>query len=427
MTTASILPIPRFVAYDANGNPLAGGFVTTTVPGGSTPATTWQDAAETTPNENPVPLDAAGSALIYGSGVYQLTVTDSLGNQVPAYSGLSTDALNAAGISAAMQPVVIASTLAAGIAALFSGSAVSGVATASTLTAAITALFADNEAKGNIVYPEIFPGVTFRDNVVGYNSINTADTVDQVTAIAGYAQALAPTSGGNHNAVALFGCGTAEVDSSAVWGINTLLQDSSTRAIGTGNGRILINEFDFNVMSPNTQVIGLSVGGNSLAQPTNANAIIVNTLGSGVQWTTGFSSQDGVTPTGLALGRQSATPVANGFSQKIEMGYFDNASAPQVVTIQATGTGTSAAGGDLTIGGTVPTSLFLAGGNVNLANGIIAIAANQVVGARISGWGTSTNGTREQITAPSSVTLTALASIVSQLLTDLTTHGLIGS
>jgi hypothetical protein len=95
MTTASLLPLPRFVAYDANGNPLAGGFVHTYIPGGTTPKLTWQDAAETVMNANPITLDANGSALIYGGGNYQLTTTDSLGNAVPAYSGLTTDNLSA--------------------------------------------------------------------------------------------------------------------------------------------------------------------------------------------------------------------------------------------------------------------------------------------------------------------------------------------
>jgi len=91
--TASLLPMARAVFYDANGNPLAGGFVNTYVPGGTTPKTTWQDAGEATANANPIVLDAAGSCLLYGSGAYQLTVTDALWNAVPAYSGLSNDTL----------------------------------------------------------------------------------------------------------------------------------------------------------------------------------------------------------------------------------------------------------------------------------------------------------------------------------------------
>lgn len=111
MSTATILPSPRFVAFDANGEPLAGGFVYTYVPGGTTPKTTWQDPGEATPNANPIPLDADGSCLMYGDGSYQITTTDSLGNAVPTYSGLSADLSAIIGVSAAMQPVVSAATI----------------------------------------------------------------------------------------------------------------------------------------------------------------------------------------------------------------------------------------------------------------------------------------------------------------------------
>ena len=115
MATATILPQPRFVAYDpATGDPLVGGLVHTYVPGGTVPATTWQDAGETTPNSNPIVLDSDGSCLLYGSGPYQLTTTDALGNAVPGYSGLSADLISTIGgtISPAMAPIVAASTVA---------------------------------------------------------------------------------------------------------------------------------------------------------------------------------------------------------------------------------------------------------------------------------------------------------------------------
>jgi hypothetical protein len=89
MATANLLPAPRFVVLDANGKPVSGGFVNTYIPGGTTPKATWQDAAQLIPNANPVPLDSAGSAQIYGWGSYQLTVTDANGVAVPGYSGVT--------------------------------------------------------------------------------------------------------------------------------------------------------------------------------------------------------------------------------------------------------------------------------------------------------------------------------------------------
>lgn len=87
--TAQLLPLPRLVFQDVNGNPLSGGMVYAYVPGGTTPKTTWQDSGETTPNSQPIVLDSAGSCLCYGDGDYSFTVTDASGNNIPAYSGLT--------------------------------------------------------------------------------------------------------------------------------------------------------------------------------------------------------------------------------------------------------------------------------------------------------------------------------------------------
>jgi hypothetical protein len=116
MATASLVALPRAVFYDSNGNPLSGGSVATYIPNTTTPKQTWQDSGETTPNSNPITLDADGSCLLYGSGLYQLTVTDSLGNAIPAYSGVTGDLSSVSGISTAMLPVVgAASTSAAAL------------------------------------------------------------------------------------------------------------------------------------------------------------------------------------------------------------------------------------------------------------------------------------------------------------------------
>src|ERR1700722_990329 len=118
MALASILPMPRAVFYDANGNQLGAGLVYTYVPNTTTPKTTGQDSGEVTPHANPITLDAAGSCLLYGAGSYTLNVTDSLGNAIPAYSGLTFDAATSAGISPVMVPVVGAATIAIAQAAM---------------------------------------------------------------------------------------------------------------------------------------------------------------------------------------------------------------------------------------------------------------------------------------------------------------------
>ena len=89
MSTVAWIPPARSVFYNSSGSPLAGGFVYTYVPGGTTPKATWQNSAGTTLNANPIVLDSSGSCLLYGDGSYQLTVTDSRGNNIPGYSGIT--------------------------------------------------------------------------------------------------------------------------------------------------------------------------------------------------------------------------------------------------------------------------------------------------------------------------------------------------
>ena len=81
---AFALPLPegRCVFVDHDGQPLVGGSVAFYLPGGLTPATTWQDYDQQTVNPNPITLDALGSAVIWGSGRYRQIVKDALGNQI---------------------------------------------------------------------------------------------------------------------------------------------------------------------------------------------------------------------------------------------------------------------------------------------------------------------------------------------------------
>lgn len=68
--------LPNGMQYftDNNGLPLSAGCVYFYVPGSTTPKDTYTAADQTTANTNPVQLDAAGRAVIYGTGVYRQIV-----------------------------------------------------------------------------------------------------------------------------------------------------------------------------------------------------------------------------------------------------------------------------------------------------------------------------------------------------------------
>lgn len=81
--TANLLPNGEQQYCDANGKPFSLGSVCHYLPGTLTSKTTWSDAAQTVPNTTPcVTLDAAGRAIIFGTGTYRQRLLDSLGNLI---------------------------------------------------------------------------------------------------------------------------------------------------------------------------------------------------------------------------------------------------------------------------------------------------------------------------------------------------------
>lgn len=88
MAGALILPPPQTQFIDADGHPYAGGTVESYVPGTSTPKDTWKDVGQTALNTNPVILDAAGRAIIWGTGEYRFIVRDVTGQLI--YDGVTS-------------------------------------------------------------------------------------------------------------------------------------------------------------------------------------------------------------------------------------------------------------------------------------------------------------------------------------------------
>lgn len=87
---AVLLPQGKQYYTTSTGAPLIGGKVYTYDFGTTNPRTTWQDAAGTQPNTNPVILDSRGEAIIYWSGNYKVVIKDSLDNTIWTVDGIST-------------------------------------------------------------------------------------------------------------------------------------------------------------------------------------------------------------------------------------------------------------------------------------------------------------------------------------------------
>lgn len=77
-----LLPNAQQQFLDANGAPLSGGSVYFYEPGTTTPKNTYQDSGLTVLNSNPVVLNAAGRATIWGNGSYRQVLYDQFGNLI---------------------------------------------------------------------------------------------------------------------------------------------------------------------------------------------------------------------------------------------------------------------------------------------------------------------------------------------------------
>jgi hypothetical protein len=88
----SILGGAGWQFFDDSGLPLAGGKLTTYAAGTTTPEPTYTDSLGTTPNPNPVILDAAGrppaQIWLTDAIAYKFMVTDALDAPIRTYDNL---------------------------------------------------------------------------------------------------------------------------------------------------------------------------------------------------------------------------------------------------------------------------------------------------------------------------------------------------
>src|ERR1700754_195273 len=82
-TGGTLLPNGMQYFTDNNGLPLSAGCVYFFIPGTMSPKATYQNSGQTVANTNPVQLDAAGRAIIYGTGTYRQIVRASNGTGTP--------------------------------------------------------------------------------------------------------------------------------------------------------------------------------------------------------------------------------------------------------------------------------------------------------------------------------------------------------
>ena len=167
---AALMPVPKPQFLDANGYPLAGGLVYTCAAGSTcpgSPLTTYTDATASTPNPNPVVLDAGGFANIWlGASTYKIVVETSVGVIVT-----STDNVQSTGVLALVKnPIGNAAQSVNGPlnSCVQNGMYVAGSACYATIGAAITAA----GLTGSVLIPPSYSGT---DTYTNPNSILITD------------------------------------------------------------------------------------------------------------------------------------------------------------------------------------------------------------------------------------------------------------
>jgi hypothetical protein len=79
---AALIPNAVQQFFDNNGNPLSSGKVYFYEPGTDVLKTTWKDNAKAVANTNPIILNAAGRAIVYGDGLYRQVLKDKNNNLI---------------------------------------------------------------------------------------------------------------------------------------------------------------------------------------------------------------------------------------------------------------------------------------------------------------------------------------------------------
>lgn len=161
--TPTLLPNGMQVFLDNNGRPLANGKVYFYAPGTTTKSTTWQDSKKAAANTNPVILDSAGRATIYGYGTYRQVLQSSAGTTIWDKATTST--------GGSSTPATIAGD----------GLPVGAVVAVAGLTVPSGYLIADGRSVARADYPELFEVLTQSMSVTcvsGSATIGVPDTTN---------------------------------------------------------------------------------------------------------------------------------------------------------------------------------------------------------------------------------------------------------
>lgn len=171
--------------------------------------------------------------------------------------------------------------------------------------------------------------------------VNLPDSTAQTTSAFGF---YVRNNSATKDATGIFGTSVCAVNGCSVWGLNpTVIDAPANGTVTSGTGRKLIGaEFDINVTSPNTTVVGISLLGSSISQPISADGFVVGDLFAATpgvrKWSHAYVVGDGTSQIGYLTGALSlsgsSVPGIPNF-----LNFRDSAGAPRALVYQVSGTG----------------------------------------------------------------------------------------
>lgn len=296
---ATLLPNAAQQYLDNSGKPLASGQVYYYIPSTSTPKTVWQDSAETTPQANPVQLDAYGrpqpAGQTFGAGLYRQKVIDVNGITIWDVVTSSTGTSSGSSPPPAYSEGVMVGTI------------VPWVST----TLPTHYLYTAGQAISRTTYSQLFSAITFAPIVLcvnGIASLSVSTTISDLVPIGTPVEAtcLAP--------------GTtviAKSTGSLVLSVAATATASTTATIlpwGNGDGNTTFNVPDLrgrSLIGRNNMNSSIGTALNStyyLNGGTAVNPNAVNAIGGNQSATLTTSNLPPYTPSGTTDGK---TPVYN--------------------------------------------------------------------------------------------------------------------
>lgn len=304
---ASMLPNAKQTFIDINGAPLALGTVDLYVPNTTTRKNTWTNSGETTLNTNPVALDGAGRAIIYGQGVYRQVVKDAAGNT--QWDALTTGPSTGA-----------TSTFVTDVAPVGTMLPYAGIALPTNY------LWAAGQAVSRTTYSELFNAITVAQAVT---------TIAGVTTLAGFSD----TSQFKIGASVEGPCLPVNVTIASITNSTSIV----VSAIATSSGVCTVRVFPFSNGDGSTTFFVPDMRGRVPAGRDNLNSIAASVL-------TGTYCPTGGTTVGLGLGSGCG-------NQSHTMSVAEMVSHLHTFT------------GDLLAGHTHATTVFSGAGPVNITAG----------------------------------------------------------